>query len=435
MRTYHLWTVGCQVNTADSARLAAGLDRCGLHAVETPDEADIVVLNTCAVRQGAEERAIGKLHALRRLKQRRADLTIAMMGCMVGMRTDDLERRFPWVDVFARPQQFDPIMRAAGVDSDDLGGEFWPQVVGQPQGVTAFVPVIEGCDKFCTYCIVPYRRGRERSRSIEEIEYEVATLVRRNVREVTLLGQTIEAYGRDLPEHPDLGDLMRRIHDLPGLERIRFLTSYPRDMTDRIIEAVAELPKVCECFSLPVQAGHDHVLEAMHRGYTLDEYDTTIERVRRLMPQAGISTDVIVGFPGEKDEEFEATCALLERLRFDKVHVAAYSPRPGTIAHRKLEDDVPDEVKKARLQRIERIQERIATEINTGLLGATVEVLIEGEKDGRANGRTRTGKIVHLTQGESVEPGRCLAVAIDRATAWSLQGSLMNPPLSDSATD
>jgi tRNA-2-methylthio-N6-dimethylallyladenosine synthase len=255
------------------------------------------------------------------------------------------------------------------------------------------------------------------------------------VREVTLLGQTVEAYGRDLPEQPDLGDLMRRIHDLPGLERIRFLTSYPRDMTDRIIEAVAELPKVCECFSLPVQAGHDHVLEAMHRGYTLDEYDTTIERVRRLMPQAGISTDVIVGFPGETDEEFEATCALLERLRFDKVHVAAYSPRPGTIAHRRLEDDVPDEVKKARLQRIERIQERIATEINTGLLGATVEVLIEGEKDGRANGRTRTGKIVHLTQGDSVEPGRCVAVAIDRATAWSLQGSLVKAPLSDSATD
>jgi tRNA-2-methylthio-N6-dimethylallyladenosine synthase len=423
MRTYHLWTVGCQVNTADSAKLAAGLDRCGMQRVETPDEADLVVLNTCAVRQGAEERAIGKLHALRRLKQRRGSLTIAMMGCMVGMRTDDLERRFPWVDVFARPQQFEPVLRATGVAAEDLGGEFWPQTVGQPEGVTAYVPVIEGCDKFCTYCIVPYRRGRERSRASEEIQFEIGTLVRHGVREVTLLGQTVEAYGRDLPDKPDLGDLMRLVHDLPGLERIRFLTSYPRDMTDRIIEAVAELPKVCECFSLPVQAGHDTVLEAMHRGYTLDEYGRTIERVRRVMPQAGISTDVIVGFPGETDEEFEATCDLLERLRFDKVHVAAYSPRPGTIAYRKLADDVPEEVKKARLQRVEHIQERIATEINTGLLGSTVEVLVEGEKDGRAHGRTRTGKIVHIRTRESIEAGECVLVDIDRATAWSLQGT------------
>jgi tRNA-2-methylthio-N6-dimethylallyladenosine synthase len=423
MRTYHLWTVGCQVNTADSAKLAAGLDRCGLQAVGTADEADLVVLNTCAVRQGAEERAIGQLHALRRLKQQRGDLTIAMMGCMVGMRTDDLQRRFPWVDVFARPQQFDPIMRAAGAEEDDLGGEFWPQVVGQPNGVTAFVPVIEGCDKFCTYCIVPYRRGRERSRDPEEIRYEVATLVRRGVREVTLLGQTVEAYGKDLPDRPDLGDLMRLLHDLPGLERIRFLTSYPRDMTDRIIEAVAELSKVCECFSLPVQAGDDRILDAMRRGYSLAEYRSTIGRVRRLMPAAGISTDVIVGFPGETDAEFEGTCAVLEELRFDKVHVAAYSPRPGTIAHRKLADDVPEGVKKARLQRVEAIQERIATEINTGLLGSIVEVLVEGERDGRPHGRTRSGKIVHIRSDSPLEAGCCVRVFIDRATAWSLQGT------------
>jgi tRNA-2-methylthio-N6-dimethylallyladenosine synthase len=425
MRRYHLWTVGCQVNVADSAKLAAGLDSRGLEQVETPEDADLVVLNTCAVRQGAEERAIGKLHALHRLKQRRGDLTIAMMGCMVGMRTDDLQRRFPWVDIFARPQQYDAIMQATGAEVDDLGGEFWPQTVGQPEGVTAYVPVIEGCNKFCTYCIVPYRRGRERSRPLAEIQYEVATQVRRGVREVTLLGQTVEAYGLDLAERPDLGDLMRLIHELPGLERIRFLTSYPRDMTDRIIEAVAELPKVCECFSLPVQAGHDDVLDAMHRGYSLSEYRRTIERVRRLMPQAGITTDVIVGFPGETDEQFESTCELLEEMRYDKVHVAAYSPRPGTIAFRKLADDVPEPVKKARLQRVEAIQERIATMINTGLLGATVEVLVEGEKDGRPHGRTRSGKIVHIQgQGSTIEPGRLVQVDIDRATAWSLQGSL-----------
>ena len=430
MRRYHLWTVGCQVNKADSAKLAAGLDQFGMEAVDTPEEADLVVLNTCAVRQGAEERTIGKLHALKRLKGQRGDLTIAMMGCMVGPRTADLERRFPFVDIFARPQQFDAIMHAVGAGTDDLGGEFWPQTVGQAQGVTAYVPVIEGCNKFCTYCIVPYRRGRERSRALDEIVYEVATHVRSGVREVTLLGQTVEAYGLDLPERPDLGDLMRAIHDLTGLERIRFLTSYPRDMTDRIIEAVAELPKVCECFSLPVQAGHDDVLDAMHRGYSLAEYRETIERVRRLMPDAGISTDVIVGFPGETEAQFDATRALLEEMRFDKVHVAAYSPRPGTIAWRKLPDDVPDPVKKERLQRVEEIQARIATEINARLLGSTVEVLIEGEEKGRPHGRTRSGKIVHIVgdvpTGAAPTAGDLVQVRIEKTSPWSLQGSLVS---------
>lgn len=426
MRRYHVWTVGCQVNKADSAKLAAGLDRFGMEPVATPEEADLVVLNTCAVRQGAEERTIGKLHALKRLKAQRGDLTIAMMGCMVGLRTTELERRFPWVDVFAQPQHFSDIMQAIGADTEDLGGEFWPETVGQAEGVFAYVPVIEGCNKFCTYCIVPYRRGRERSRSIQEIQYEVATHVRHGVREVTLLGQTVEAYGHDLPEQPDLGDLMRAIHDLPGLERIRFLTSYPRDMTDRIIEAVAELPKVCESFSLPVQAGHDEVLAAMHRGYALDLFRDRIARVRRLMPEAGITTDVIAGFCGETEEQFEATCSLLEELRFDKVHVAAYSPRPGTIAYRKLANDVPEEVKKARLQRVEQIQERIATEINARLLGATVEVLVEGvnEKDGRPHGRTRSGKIVHIDG--AAEPGALVQVQIDKTSPWSLQGLLLN---------
>lgn len=428
MRRYHLWTVGCQVNKADSAKLAAGLDQFGMEAVDTAEEADLVVLNTCAVRQGAEERTIGRLHALKRLKAQRGDLTIAMMGCMVGPRTDDLERRFPFVDIFARPQQFDAIMHAVGAGTDDLGGEFWPQTVGRPEGVTAYVSVIEGCNKFCTYCIVPYRRGRERSRGIEEIQYEVATHVRHGVREVTLLGQTVEAYGHDLPDRPDLGDLMRAIHDLPGLERIRFLTSYPRDMTDRIIGAVAELPKVCESFSLPVQAGHDTVLDAMRRGYSLAEYRDTIARVRRLMPNAGISTDVIVGFPGETEEQFAATCELLEELRFDKVHVAAYSPRPGTIAWRKLPDDIAEPVKKERLQRVEEIQSRIATEINSRLLGTTVDVLIEGEEKGRPHGRTRSGKIVHLVRGDGetngpASPGDLAQVHIDKTSPWSLQGS------------
>ncbi|MGD9891797.1 MAG: tRNA (N6-isopentenyl adenosine(37)-C2)-methylthiotransferase MiaB [Dehalococcoidia bacterium] len=430
MPKYHIWTVGCQMNLADSGKLAAGMDRLGYEAVARPEDADVVVLNTCAVRQGAEERTIGKLGRLKKLKQQRhGDLQIAMMGCMVGMRTTELEKRFPFVDVFAQPQAFDDILLALGADPNDLGGEFWPETVGEAHGPTAFVPVIHGCDKFCTYCIVPLRRGRERSRSIEDVRFEAATLVRRGVREVTLLGQTVEAYGHDLDDRPDLGDLMRAIHDLPGLERIRFLTSYPPDMTDRIIEAVAELPKVCEWFSLPVQSGDDAVLIEMRRGYTVDEFRDRVGRVRRAMPEVGITTDLIVGFPGESDARFQASLALLEEFRFDKVHVAAYSPRPGTYAYRNLEDAIPEQVKRERLHAVEAVQERIAGEINAALLGRIEPVLVEGigEKDGRPFGRTRTGKLLHIDGAAHI--GEIVDVRVTHTTAWSLQGEPVDTPI------
>jgi tRNA-2-methylthio-N6-dimethylallyladenosine synthase len=425
MPRYHIWTVGCQMNVADSNKLGAGLDRLGYQPVETAEDADVVVLNTCAVRQGAEDRAISKLGTLKKLKQQRPDLKVAMMGCMVGMRTTELEKRYPFVDVFARPQHFDDILIALGTDPSDLGGEFWPETVGEPAGPTAYVPVIEGCDKFCTYCIVPLRRGRERSRTIDDVKYEIGTLVRKGVREVTLLGQTVEAYGHDLADKPDLGDLMHAIHDLPGLDRIRFLTSYPPDMTDRIIETVAELPKVCEWFSLPVQSGHDDVLTTMRRGYTVAHFLDRIARVRSVMPSVGITTDIIVGFPGETDAHFKATHDLLERVRFDKVHVAAYSPRPGTNAYRTMPDDVPDAEKKARLQSVERLQERIATAINARLHDTVQSVLVEGtgEKDGRLFGRTRTGKLVHFTG--AAHTGDLVDVHITHTSPWSLSGEVV----------
>jgi tRNA-2-methylthio-N6-dimethylallyladenosine synthase len=422
---YHIWTVGCQMNVADSRKLAAGLDRAGLQATDAMDDADLVVLNTCAVREHAEDRAIGQLGRLHKQRTRGRELTIAVMGCMVGPRHDDLKRRFPYVDVFARPQEFAPIMAAAGVD--DTGGEFWPSTFAQPDAVTAFVPVIHGCDKFCTYCIVPYRRGREQSRAIADIRNEVEHYCARGVKEVTLLGQTVEAYGHDLPDTPDLGDLMRAIHDVPGLERIRFLTSYPKDMTARIIDAVAELPKVCENFNIPVQAGDDDVLARMRRGYTLDEYIEKFELVRARIPDAAMVTDVIVGFCGETDEEFQNTYDLLERLRFDKVHVAAYSPRPGTIAHRKLADDVPSDVKQQRLHAIEQLEARISFEINSRLLDSEQEVLVESRREGRWSGRNRHGKLVHFDGDANV--GDLVRVRIDRATAWSLQGTALPAPV------
>jgi tRNA-2-methylthio-N6-dimethylallyladenosine synthase len=344
------------------------------------------------------------------------------MGCLVGPKVDELKARLPFVDIWARPQDFDAILREL-VPESDLGGEFWPETFPEPRGPTAYVPVIHGCDKFCTYCIVPYRRGRERSRPIADVQREVRYLCSRGVREVTLLGQTVEAYGHDLPDRPDLGDLMAAIHDTPGLERIRFLTSYPRDMTERIVRRVAELPKVCEYFNIPVQSGDDAVLARMRRGYTVAEYLEKIDLIRGLVPGAAITTDVIVGFCGETEEEFQHTLDLLARVRFDKVHVAAYSPRPGTIAWRRMEDDVPHHEKMRRLRAVEELQENIARQLNEALVGTVQEVLVEGERGGKLYGRTRTNKLVHFP-GQA-QPGQMVSVRIERASPWSLQGELV----------
>jgi tRNA-2-methylthio-N6-dimethylallyladenosine synthase len=422
------------MNEADSAKLAAGLQRLGWEQTPRPEEADLVVVNTCVVRQKAEQRGISKLGALRRLKERSNGRRpkIAVMGCMVGLRTDGLLKRFPFVDVFARPQAFSDVL-AAVMPQEDTGGEFWPQSFPQAPGPTAYVPVIHGCNKFCTFCIVPYRRGREHSRPVAEVAHEVKVLVARGVKEVTLLGQTVEAYGHDLPDRPSLADLFRAIHDIEGLERIRFLTSYPKDMPDDIVHAVAELPKVCEYFNIPVQSGDDAILARMRRGYTLSEYRHVVDKIRRWLPTAAISTDVIVGFCSETDEQFRRTYDLLAELRFDKVHVAAYSPRPGTIAWRTLADDVPQQVKMERLHVIEQLQEDIAADVNAHLQGTVQEVLIEGEKDDKLNGRTRSDKVVHF-HGQA-RPGDLVNVRVEKTSAWSLQGQQMALAYPLSSTD
>ena len=426
------------MNEADSEKLAAGLAKLGWEEAEKAGEADLAVVNTCVVRQKAEDRAAGYLGLLRKLKESRdGGLQIAVMGCMVGPRTDDLRSRFPYVDVWARPQSFEVVLRHVMPESE-LGGEFWPDTFPEPKGPTAFVPVIHGCNKFCTYCIVPYRRGRERSRTIDDVAREVASHCAKGVREVTLLGQTVEAYGKDLTAgesgaKPDLASLFEAIHDTPGLQRIRFLTSYPRDMTERIVRSVGELPKVCEHFNIPLQAGDNDVLAQMRRGYVIEEYVEWVHRIRAIVPEATLSTDVIVGFCGETEEQFGRTLAVLEELRFDKVHVAAYSPRPGTIAWRHMEDTVPQAEKMRRLHAVEALQERVGSEINARLVGTVQEVLVEGEKDGVLTGRNRGNKLVHLRQeegrGEKEEGprpaiGDLVDVRITKATAWSLQGEV-----------
>jgi tRNA-2-methylthio-N6-dimethylallyladenosine synthase len=296
----------------------------------------------------------------------------------------------------------------------------------------AWLPIVLGCNKVCTYCIVPYRRGRERSRPVEELMIEARSLVEKGAKELTLLGQTVEAYGLDLPEKPDLADLMTNLSAIDGLERIRFMTSYPRHMTDSMIERMARLPKVCEHLNIPVQAGDNAVLTRMKRGYTVEEYCERIERVRELWPHITLSTDVIVGFCGETEEEFQHTLDLLERIRFDVVHVAAYSVRPGTVAAR-WEDNIPMHEKKRRLHMIDELQASIALELNLSYIGRIEEVMVEeaNEKHGRHQwkGRTRANKWVFFPQpetagpaGVSVQPGDRVQVRIEQATAWSLQG-------------
>ena len=423
MNSYYLWTIGCQMNTADSERLGAALEQLGIEPVEKAADADIIVLNSCVVRQGAEDKVVSNLAWMAPLKKDQPERIVALMGCMVGPKSDELARRFPYVDVFMRPQQYEPLLELVG---ERLGVD-WEGCVGpltpvRPD-VTCHVPIIHGCDMMCTFCIIPYRRGRQVSRPVEEVAQEVETLASRGVKEVTLLGQTVDAYGHDLPEDPSLADLLTRLNDIDGIERIRFLTSHPKFMTQEIVQAVADLPKVCEHINLPVQAGDDRILDQMRRQYNRAEYVDLVGRIRETVPEVAITTDIIVGFPGETEDQFQQTLDLLSDLRLDKVHCAAYSTRPGTIASRTMDDAIPDAEKTGRRQRVERLQEEIQTEINAGLVGRYQEILVEGRKKGKWQGRTRSNKLVFF-EDEAYHLGNLVNLKIHRSGPWSLQGSL-----------
>ena len=421
MNSYHIWTIGCQMNVADSQRLAGALEQLGLQAVDEPQDADVVVLNSCVVRQSAEDKVVGTLGLMKPLKADQPDRVLALMGCMVGPRTEELKSRFPYVDTFMRPQQYGPLLDLIG---ERLGMD-WEGCVGNltpPRpSVSCHVPIIHGCDLMCTFCIIPYRRGRQVSRPVAEVVTEVEHLVARGVKEVTLLGQTVDAYGLDLPDKPDLSDLLHALNPIEGLRRIRFLTSHPIFMGERILHAVADLDKVCEHINLPIQAGDDEVLSQMRRRYTEAEYRGLIDRIRSTIPSVSISTDVIVGFPGETREQYQRTVDLVEDIQFDKVHAAAYSTRPGTFASRKMADDVPQGEKKYRLRKLDRIQQGIQSRKNSGLLGETAEVLVDGLKGHRWQGRTRNDKLVYLEDaGEHL--GDLIRVEITSTSPWSLQG-------------
>ncbi len=423
------------MNVADSRRVASALENLDYQPTARAEDADVIVINTCVVRQSAEDSATGRISSLKNLKRNRPGVVINVMGCLVGVKgTRDLEKQFPHVDVFSPPSDPGPLM--AFLTQEDskawqqeatsrrfayMDGELTLPEADKSRLVSAYVPVVLGCSHACTYCIIPYRRGVERSRPAEDVLNEVRSLVSQGVKEVTLLGQIVDRYGLDLPEKSSLPDLLRSIHEVDGLERIRFLTSHPNWFSTDLMDVVAALPKLMPHIEVPHQAGHDQVLETMKREYTIDQYRTLVKQIRDRIPGVSIATDVILGFPGETPEYFQSTYDILEELRLDVVHLARYSVRPGTLAARKMEDDVTDEEKWRRFRLIEELQEGIADEINQPYLGKSVKVLFEGENKGRWRGRTPTNKLVFVESDQNLL-GKLLPVNITWTGPWSMQG-------------
>jgi tRNA-2-methylthio-N6-dimethylallyladenosine synthase len=433
---YHIWTEGCQMNMADSDRLARALENLDILATDDPAKADLIVLNTCVVRQSAEDRAIGRLNSLKPLKKANPDLIIGLMGCLVGIKGNQaLEKRFPWVDVFAAPSDPEPFLRLLGERQDHLDSEEWrrkaDEVLDAEFGVTTDaqhtvsenLPIVLGCSHACTYCVIPNRRGRERSRESRRILNEARIMVKHGAKELVLLGQIVDRYGLDLPGEMHLPQLLREVSKINGLERIRFLTSHPNWMTDELIDAVAQTPKVMLHIEVPVQAGDDEVLRAMRRGYTNQQYRDLVERIRERIPGVSIGTDIIVGFPGESEAAFGNTYQLLKDLRIDVAHLARYSPRPSTYSMKFLPDDVSEDEKMRRFRALEDLQKVVVGEINQKFLGQMQPVLFENEYRGKWRGRTPTNRLVFVESEENLL-GQSRDVKITWTGPWSLQGEL-----------
>jgi tRNA-2-methylthio-N6-dimethylallyladenosine synthase len=428
------------MNVADSQRVASALERLGYQATRRAERADVIVLNTCVVRQSAEDKSYGRLYSLKPLKQENPNLVINLMGCLVGVKgAERLQQDLPFVDVFSPPSDPGPLIAHLTQDESRqleqgetarrfamMDGDLRLPAHEQGKLVSAYIPVVYGCSHACTFCIIPYRRGAERSRPVGEIVAEARALAAQGVKEITLLGQIVDRYGKDISDGPTLADLLRVVHEVEGLERIRFLTSHPNWMSETLLDAVAELPKVMPHIEVPVQAGDDQVLKTMKRGYQAEDYRRLVAQIRQRIPGVSIATDVIVGFPGESKEAFQRTHNLLAELKLDVAHLARYSPRPGTVADRRMPDDVSDEEKWRRFRALEELQESIATKINAGYLGETVPVLFEEKVKGRWRGRTETTKLVFV-ESEADLRGQVLPTQITWTGPWSMQGCLPAP--------
>lgn len=444
-RRYHITTFGCQMNKADSERMAGILENMGFQFSEDPNQADLILYNTCSIRDNAEHKVYSYLGRQAKRKLQQPNLTLIVAGCVAQQEGEALLRRVPELDMVMGPQhanRLEDLLEQVFAGNQVVATEavHIMEDITKPRResqVTAWVNVIYGCNERCTYCIVPSVRGIEQSRTPEAIRAEMEELGRQGYKEVTLLGQNIDAYGRDLPGTTPEGrhlhtltDLLYFVHDVPGIERIRFATSHPRYFTERLIRACQELPKVCEHFHIPFQSGDNDVLKAMARGYTHEKYRRIIDMIRHYMPDASISADAIVGFPGETEEQFENTLKLLEEISFDMLNTAAYSPRPGTPAA-VWENQLSEEVKSDRLQRLNHLVSIKAAERSQRYLGRIEEVLVEEQnaKDPtQVMGRTRGNRLTFFTGDINQLKGQLVQVKITESRAFSLSGEAISVP-------
>jgi len=424
------------MNKLDSEVVAACLLEAGYAPTESPREADVILVNTCSVRQHAEDKAWSLLGSLRRRKQERPELVIGVIGCMAQKERERIQERMPHVDLVCGPMELDRLAelveevrarreRVLAVGEGHVGRA--PRVVSRrPNRFQAFVAIMRGCDNYCAYCVVPYVRGREESRPPDEIVAEVQALVADGVREVTLLGQNVNSYGRTLGDGTSLVTLLRRLDAIEGLVRLRFVTSHPKDATDELFRAMAELPSVCPHLHLPAQSGSNRVLRDMNRRYTREHYLERIARLRELVPGVEVASDFIVGFPGETDAEFEETADLVRQVEFQNCFIFKYSPRAGTRAA-ELPDDVPWRVKQERNRRLLAIQEAIMRRRNAAMVGRTVEVLVEGASHrdpAHLTGRTSANHIV-VFPGDPALAGQISPVRLVASTPLTLFGTLV----------
>ncbi|NLA58100.1 MAG: tRNA (N6-isopentenyl adenosine(37)-C2)-methylthiotransferase MiaB [Firmicutes bacterium] len=431
-------TFGCQMNERDTETIRGLLQQEGYGFTDHPEDADLILYNTCCVRENPERKVYGQVGQLQELKAKKPELIIGICGCMPQQQEElpILLERLPHVDLFFGTHNIHRLpellhrIYATGervVEILDDGGE---PVEGLPalrnNDFKAFVTIMHGCNNFCSYCIVPYVRGRERSRTPEAILEEIRSLADRGVKEVTLLGQNVNSYGKDLKLDVDFADLLELINEVPGIRRIRFTTSHPKDISDKLIRQLGRLEKVCEHLHLPVQAGSNNVLKAMNRRYTREYYLEIVEKVRQEVPGISLTTDIMVGFPGESDADFADTLSLVEKAKFDSAFTFIYSPRKGTPAT-EMPDQVPEEVKKERIYQLIELQNKVSLELNQALVGTQVEVLVEGVSKSDSQmltGKTRTAKTV-VFPGNQGLIGELVKVKITEAQTWSVVGELI----------
>ncbi|MBM7624114.1 tRNA (N6-isopentenyl adenosine(37)-C2)-methylthiotransferase MiaB [Sporohalobacter salinus] len=435
---FYIDTYGCQMNEHDSEKLAGVLKEKGYKSINNIEKADVIILNTCCIRENAEVKVHGKIGYLKQYKRENPELIIGVCGCMMqqeGM-AKKIKDMHPHVDIVFGTHnihEFSSLLESAKEESEtliDIWGEKEGLIPNLPTkretDHKAWVTIIYGCNNFCTYCIVPYVRGREKSRSVMDIVNEIKELASDGVKEITLLGQNVNSYGRDLDKEIDFANLLERLDQIKGIERIRYMTSHPRDFTTKLVKTIADSDKVCEHFHLPVQSGSSRILKKMNRGYTQKEYLTLVEEIRKYIPQAAITTDFIVGFPGETEEDFVETIKIVKEVEFDMAYTFKYSQRSGTPAA-KMEEQIDEEIKQNRLQKLMDIQSNISAQKNKKLIGKTVEVLGDGESKNNADrqtGRTRTNKIVVFNSDKDLT-GKLINVKINKASSWTLNGDLV----------